>query len=86
MGTPKSTPYERYAAGLIKPQGMRAHQIHAEHPDPIAVGDRPLPHAPERPCTSCGKVFQPSLKRRLLCKFCFGGRHGGGQNSGMDAA
>lgn len=27
---------------------------------------------PRRPCARCGKKFQPTLQRRLLCASCFG--------------
>ena len=39
--------------------------IHSPRDDP------PLKDKPERPCTRCGKSFQPTLKRRLLCAGCF---------------
>ena len=34
--------------------------------------------AGERPCARCGRMFQPSIKRRMLCAPCFGGGDGGG--------
>ena len=27
---------------------------------------------PKRPCTSCGRRFRPTVRRRLLCASCFG--------------
>ena len=29
---------------------------------------------PKRPCTSCGRRFRPTVRRRLLCASCFGRR------------
>ncbi len=26
---------------------------------------------PPRPCACCGKAFQPTIRRRLLCEWCF---------------
>ena len=40
--------------------------------------DRPVKDKPERPCARCGKRFQLTVKRHLLCASCF--RLG---NSGM---
>ena len=31
---------------------------------------------PPRPCACCGVEFQPSRRRRLLCRFCFLGARG----------
>ena len=45
---------------------------------PHHTGDRPLPGGQERPCARCGRMFQPSIKRRMLCAPCFGGGDGGG--------
>ena len=53
----------------------------------IAPGDRPLPEhlvgngnvlegdcdldKPRRPCANCNRMFQPTIKRRLLCLYCW---------------
>ncbi len=45
-----------------------------EIPESIAsvLGNDPeLPGAAERACARCGKSFQPTLRRRLLCDLCF---------------
>ena len=57
--------------------GMRPWETRAVDPAPLRQGDRPLPDRPERPCSRCGKMFQPSLKRRMLCASCFGRATGG---------
>ena len=33
----------------------------------------PAPVFEPRPCAKCRKTFKPTLKRRLLCAFCFAG-------------
>ena len=33
--------------------------------------DTPLPDKPERPCSRCEKIFQPTIRRRLLCWYCY---------------
>ena len=35
------------------------------------TGDRPDPERQERDCSRCGKRFKPTLRRRMLCGFCF---------------
>ena len=60
--------------------GMRPWELNAIHPDPMRTGDRPI-ERPERPCSRCRKMFQPTLKRRMLCAGCFNGDRGG-----LDAA
>ncbi len=35
--------------------------------------DRPLTGRPERPCSNCGRLFAPTLRRRMLCLRCFTG-------------
>ena len=34
--------------------------------------DPELADKPKRRCARCGKRFQPTAKRRMLCKHCFG--------------
>ena len=58
--------------------GMRPHELHACVPETVRTGDRPLPNRPARPCSRCGRTFEPTLKRRMLCKGCFSGGDGGG--------
>ena len=42
-----------------------------EHTDtPDRRGDEPL-DCPERECACCGRLFQPTLRRRLLCARCY---------------
>ncbi|MDE0718790.1 MAG: hypothetical protein OXH64_12725 [Rhodospirillaceae bacterium] len=36
-------------------------------PDSDQVG----PKAPKRPCARCGTMFQPTVKRRMLCLGCY---------------
>ena len=44
-----------------------------------AIFDGPMHHrdmdkpsgAPERPCARCGKTFTPTLRRAMLCTWCF---------------
>ena len=33
--------------------------------------DRPDLSRPERPCACCGNRFQPTQRRRMLCRDCF---------------
>ena len=33
--------------------------------------DTPDRTRPPRPCSCCGEVFQPSRRRRMLCRLCF---------------
>ena len=37
---------------------------------------------PKRPCCRCGKDFQPTVKRRLLCSQCFD--YANGENAPED--
>ena len=51
-------------------------------PSKVAVADQPIDVSP-RPCRNCGKKFQPTVQRRLLCAHCFGGlesNHGLGEH------
>ena len=77
MGTPKATPYEIAARNLIQPAGMRSWQLNAEHPEraPGYHADKGL--GEWRNCSRCGVRFEKSLKRRMLCKGCFGRATGG---------
>ena len=50
----------------------------AIHKGPMAGTQRGRPgdpalDRPERPCAKCGKQFQPTVRRRLLCGPCFNG-------------
>ena len=49
--------------------------FHGPMPRTHPHGDAKLEGAPERPCSRCGKRFQPTLRRRLLCAGCFTGGH-----------
>ena len=31
----------------------------------------PLLHQEPRPCTNCQRLFQPTVRRRMLCAYCF---------------
>ena len=53
--------YERYP-GEGGPK--RSGKIHNEV-------DTPLPDKPERPCSNCFNVFQPTVRRRMLCEWCY---------------
>ena len=57
--------------------GQRSFELNAVDPRPIRTGDRPLPGGQERPCSRCGRMFPPSLKRRMLCAPCFSKASGG---------
>ena len=72
---------------LIQPAGMKRWQMNAEEPGPVPGynGDRPLAGRSKRPCSSCGKLFQPTLARRLLCAYCFKGGHKNSGSGGMAA-
>ena len=37
------------------------------------IHDKPDPSRPERPCACCGRRFQPTTRRRMLCAECFTG-------------
>ena len=73
MPTEKLSPFEAACRKLIQPAGLKRWQLNAIEPGPVPGfhGDRPLPFAPERPCSRCGKTFGPTLKRRMLCASCF---------------
>ena len=32
---------------------------------------KPQPIAPSRPCARCGRTFEPTAARRMLCRGCF---------------
>ena len=38
--------------------------------DAVRVKDPPL-DKPKRPCAGCGRRFQPTVKRRMLCTECY---------------
>ena len=72
---PRYTSANRRGDRKLKPAGE-----HWGHPlavtGPVrAPGDRVI-EAPKRPCANCGKRFQPTVKRSMLCEPCF--RHTGG--------
>ena len=50
------------------PEAMR--QRERKRIDGFAL-DSPDLARPERPCACCGVVFQPSVRRRVLCRPCF---------------
>ena len=70
---PPINPSWRPDPNLIRPAGERQGQIHALVAERMggALIDRPLADRPERRCSCCGKAFQPTQKRRLLCYGCF---------------
>ncbi len=35
-----------------------------------ATVDPPI-DKPPRPCSRCGKTFQPTVRRRMLCEWCY---------------
>ena len=37
------------------------------------VTDKPDRRRPKRSCSCCGKFFQPTIRRRMLCAQCFSG-------------
>ncbi len=38
---------------------------------PLPYSDPPLKDRPKRPCSKCGRKFQPTAKRRMLCEHCY---------------
>ena len=53
-----------------------------EPPDPSgdrAMMDPPLKGAPKRPCSACGNRFQPTMRRRRLCGWCYRTGEGRGE-------
>lgn len=55
-----------------KAAGLRPHQIRAVADTPaFGPADRPLADRPERACSKCGRQFQPTHRRRVLCHACF---------------
>ena len=57
---------------LIRPAGMAPNELRAVamEPAPGPQGDRRLPGRPEKPCSNCGKLFAPTIRRRMLCWRC----------------
>ena len=55
-------------------------EVEGRHLDGRAarMKDPPLLGRPKRKCSACGRMFRPSIKRRMLCAPCFGGGDGGG--------
>ena len=52
--------------------GDRRRNVYLPIPDnEIVHDDQPDPDRPERPCNACGRTFQPTLRRRLLCAGCY---------------
>ncbi|WP_199252586.1 hypothetical protein [Chachezhania sediminis] len=48
------------------------------HPAEVPVAEAPLArkldqplNRPERPCARCGRMFQPTTRRLILCHGCF---------------
>ena len=39
--------------------------------------DPPLLGRPKRKCSACGRMFQPTIRRRMLCSVCYSGGDGG---------
>ena len=62
----------------MKPEQLRAVSL---APAPGINADRRLSGRSERPCSRCGQRFAPTLRRRMLCAYCF--HHG---DAGPDAA
>ena len=57
-----------------------------DRPLRIVEAEADSPPVPERPCACCGKSFQPTIRRRLLCKLCFAEDGGGrGMQVGIGA-
>lgn len=54
------------AHGPENPQGRIG-----DRPLRLIPGDRKSPLKPKRPCSKCGRKFQPTERRRLLCLTCF---------------
>ena len=38
---------------------------------PFSGIDPPLLHREPRPCSNCQRLFQPTMRRRMLCGYCF---------------
>lgn len=56
--------HERCKVDMGAPSGQHDVPTSAREPD------RPL-DKPERPCAQCGRKFQPTAMRRMLCASCF---------------
>ena len=58
---------------LIPAVGMTPLQLRAElrGPEAAPTRDRRLHDQPKRRCSNCGTIFQPSIRRRMLCSGCF---------------
>ena len=61
-------PSQKYA--IFEGEMPRAHKM----------GDPPDTTRRKRPCCRCGKRFQPTLKRLMLCLSCFTGSAVGGMD------
>ena len=65
---------ERAATAMRKPRIQACGEIHAPvlSKETVAAHIDPVdPTRPERPCARCRNIFQPTLKRRLLCRGCY---------------
>ena len=76
MGSrPLYSPSGRQLAAGERPRTQHGELI----ADPLPpAGDRKLTDVGPRPCSSCRRKFQPTIKRRRLCFDCFrrASRHG----------
>ena len=60
----------RQLAAGCRPWGEDWDFVDVEGPTRHNPGD-PEIDKPERPCSRCGKRFQPTVRRRVLCDGCF---------------
>ena len=60
--------------GLQRAAGEWPSQVRAIIPDDEPL-QNPAPVRPERPCARCGRTFQPTPDRAMLCQPC----HQGGE-------
>lgn len=37
----------------------------------VVQSDPKSPPVPKKPCSCCKAMFQPTLKRRMLCAYCY---------------
>ena len=62
-----------------RPAGEAPAQKYAVYDGPMprthTYTDSPDKTRAKRPCARCGKRFQPTLKRLMLCLSCFTGGH-----------
>ena len=75
MTQPKHHATDFPEPGKIAAVGTRHFERNAFDPGPLRTGDKLT--GEWRDCARCGRRFEKSLKRRVLCAPCFGRASGG---------